>query len=249
MHTVAFMVESTTSNPNLSSIAQEFQPFKTKNVFYRCYKPVEGKENKWLCMFCEEEKSCNVKHGYNNGLNHLKTHNWRLAMIDESQTTLHCIVDDKSHNVCQWLKWVINLDLPFSFVNKKETRESTKLKSIDRNSITKYMHRVVLQVECYFQGNLPENFGTTIDSWSCFGIHYCGVYAVYATEEGVPVKLLLALSVFESEQSFGSDAHRKLLEATLKQYNRDINSVMFITADNCSTNKALVNIIGIPISM
>ena len=69
---------------------------------------------------------------------------------------------------------------------------------------------------------------------------------MYATEDDQPVKLLLALSVFEGEQSFGSEAHRILLEATLQQYNKSMGSLLFITADNCSTNKSLVYIIGVP---
>ena len=77
-------------------------------------------------------------------------------------------------------------------------------------------------------------------------VHYCGVYAIFASPVGKLIKLLLALSVFEGEQCFGSNAHCKLLEDTLEQYNRTKNSIIFITADNCSTNKSLVKIIDVP---
>lgn len=121
---------------------------------------LEGK--KWLCKFCTEEKIQNIKHGYNNGLSHIKTYGWRLAMVDGSQTTLDSIIDNKSSNAFRWLKWI--LDLSFSFINKPETRENTNLKPLDRHTLTKYMNRVVLQVECVFQGVLPSFFGVAMES-------------------------------------------------------------------------------------
>ena len=161
------MSQLTSEVGHLSAIAQSFYRHKTKDVFYGCYSAVLGRPNKWLCLFCKEEKTCNVAHGYNNGLNHIKTHDWKAAMDEQYQTTLDSIVDTKSKNVYRWLKWVINLDLPLSFVNKKETRQNTNLRHLDRHTLTKYMHKVVLQVELYFQQKMPSYFGIAMDSWSC----------------------------------------------------------------------------------
>jgi hypothetical protein len=46
---------------------------------------------------------------------------------------------------------------------------------------------------------------------------------------------------------FSAEAHEDFISETLEHYGRNLDCVEFLTGDNCSTNKALANIMRVPL--
>jgi hypothetical protein len=92
--------------------------------------------------------------------------------------------------------------------------------------------------------------GVMFDGWTGPDkVHYVGVFAVFPEKVlslpiGKPTtmrrQVLLALVPLLDEASFTAAAHVDYLVSTLKWYGKSFGNVLFIVADNCSTNGAIV---------
>ena len=68
--------------------------------------------------------------------------------------------------------------MPFSFADGELTRNNSNLESLSRQTLTKDMHCVVLEVEKVIRLILPDFFGLVFDDWSNRGSHFIGAYAL-----------------------------------------------------------------------
>ena len=69
------------------------------------------------------------------------------------------LINQKAQNVFAWLDWVCNDLMPFSFVDLPRTRKYSNLNPICRNTLTKYLNLVTLEVENAIKDRLPNKFG------------------------------------------------------------------------------------------
>jgi len=88
-------------------------------------------------------------------------------------------------------------------------------------------------------------FGLMFDGWSHLTMHFIGVYALYVVG-GRLQRTLLALSPLD-DGSQDADAHIELLRNVLAVYNKTVDMVQFIVADNCNTNRSIATKLGVPL--
>ncbi|KAG3117837.1 hypothetical protein PI125_g3415 [Phytophthora idaei] len=86
-------------------------------------------------------------------------------------------------------------------------------------------------------------FGVMYDGWIHGTMHFVAVYGQYVVG-GQLRRTLLAVSPLD-ERSQDADAHIALLCNVLAVYNKTIDMILFLVADNCSTNHSIVNKLGI----
>ena len=98
-------------------------------------------------------------------------------------------VDKKAINVHKWLKWIIESNLPFSFAESELTRNNTNLEYRYRQTLTKDMHCVVLEVEKVIKSILADSFGLVFDGWSDGGSHFIGAYTLCPCPDGSRILL------------------------------------------------------------
>lgn len=55
-------------------------------------------------------------------------------------------VDKKSYNIYKWIEWVVEDNLPFSFCEKRHTRENMCHEPISRTSLMKYLDCLASEV-------------------------------------------------------------------------------------------------------
>ena len=85
----------------------------------------------------------------------------------------------KGNNVFNWISWIIEDNLPFSFCERPNTRKFSKLDPISVDTLMKYIKLVTRRVEKMVADSLPELIGIIIDGWKEGTTHYIAVFAVY----------------------------------------------------------------------
>ncbi|RLN75737.1 hypothetical protein BBJ28_00007540 [Nothophytophthora sp. Chile5] len=155
-------------------------------------------------------------------------------------------VSSKELTVFRWLEWVIMRDMPLSEVDNPVTRGISNLDNFCSNSLALYITRLVVRVEALVRGMLPEHFGIMVDGWTDVSTHYIGIIATFM-EGGQYREVLLGCSPPLDEKQYTAAEHYELLEYVLSLYGRSISSPSVLIGDSCSTNKALADMMGIPI--
>jgi hypothetical protein len=156
-------------------------------------------------------------------------------------------VDSKSSNIYGWIDWIVAKNLPFSFCEDECTKKYTKLKPISVETLMKYMELLVLQVENRIKDDLPEEFAIIFDGWSEDSTHFIGIFAVFSSAKEITKQHLLAFTPLLDETDLSADSQSALIIDTLELYGKDISNVVCIIGDNCSTNKSVANILGVPL--
>ena len=84
------------------------------------------------------------------------------------------------------------------------------------------------------------------DGWTANGTsdHYVAVFAIFTELESLQHHLL-SLSPMDKED-FSAQSHKDYIEKVLLMYRKSISAIEFIVADNCPTNTALSNLLGVP---
>ncbi len=161
------------------------------------------------------------------------------------------IISNKARSIYAWIVVIIENNLPFTYVESESVRSmiSTKIDTISRKTITKYINNLSMTVVDIIADQLPNVFCLIIDGWSDGnGTHYVGIYACYNNiEQNVAKMLMLALSPLEDETNFTAQNHVNFIIDTLNWYNKTLNNVCCLIGDNTNTNPAIANIIGIPL--
>ena len=149
-------------------------------------------------------------------------------------------------NLYGWIDWICVDLLPFSFVEKELTRKYSKLTSISRNTLLKYMEKLTKQVEINIAKELPEKFSLIIDGWTCSSTHFVGLFASYSSVQGYSTAML-AFSPLANETSFTAHDHLDFIEYVLGVYGKSVINLIAITGDNAEVNRCLANLLNIPL--
>ena len=71
----------------------------------------------------------------------------------------------KAANAHNWVKWIIDNNLPFSFVEYKDTKEFATLDPISVDTLMEHLQNLVDQVRKKVATLLPGKFGLVVDGW------------------------------------------------------------------------------------
>jgi hypothetical protein len=110
------------------------------------------------------------------------------------------------------------------------------------------MEGVTKAVEGLIGEDMPDEFGIMLDGWTHGAEHYLAVFACWDTPDG-PRRALLSMSPImdEPDDHLGAEGHLIAIERFLPFFGKTIEGCKFIVGDNCSVNKRLATIMGVPL--
>ena len=92
-----------------------------------------------------------------------------------------------------------------------------------------------------------EKFALIMNGWSAGTTHFIGLFASYSNGLADPGSTLLAFSPFIDESNFGADQHVNFINwVVTKVYRKEMVCITCTTSDNCSTNKKVAELLGVP---
>lgn len=206
----------------------------------------------YTCL-CEKERKQKKGTGYQNLIEHIeRSHpDWKALMSETekgSKSKLTYFIDTKSSNIYSWIDWIVSENLPFNFCEKDSTRKYSKLTSISVETVMKYMELLVVEVEDRIRKELPEKFAIVFDGWSEDSTHFLGIFASFALDQQETIKRqLLAFAPLLDETDLSAESQSALIVDTIEFYGKNISNIVCIIGDNCSTNKAVANILEVPL--
>ena len=160
------------------------------------------------CSMCPKSRAQDTSAGYTNLVGHLEKYHPEYKKLyqddmvkSKGQPMLKYLkkrASAKAVNIYKWIKWVIDDNLPFDFVESEKTRENTKLDPISAKTLKKYMFALQKKVRSKIEKTLKKHkrLGTTTDGWS-FGVeHYLGMFATIVEDKDT-LDFLMTCSVHE----------------------------------------------------
>lgn len=155
---------------------------------------------------------------------------------------------EKSKNVFSWIEWIINDDLPFSFVDSLCTKKYSNLKSISSKTLEKYIVLLSTEVKKQIASVLPEKFSIIFDGWTSHNVHYIALFACFlCNSTNEKIQVLLSFSPLLDETSMSAFNHCEFINSSLENYGKSIKNVVCLTGDNCSTNKKISKDLNCPL--
>lgn len=124
----------------------------------------------------------------------------------------------------------------------------TKLPPVSVGTLTDNMESVTKTVEKIIGNELPDKFGLVLDGWSHGTEHYLAVFACFDSSAGPCFPLLsMAPIMDEPDDRLNAEGHRNAIERFLPYFGKSLSNVLFLVGDNCTVNKRLANLMGVPL--
>lgn len=205
---------------------------------------------KFLCK-CGADFKQDLKKGFPNLMSHLKLKHPEWESVMESKTidskaSLIRFVNKKATMMYSWIDWITGQNLPFSFVEQETTRRYSKLDSVSRNTLMKYIRDLTANVEVKIRSELPDRFGIVIDGWTEGSKHFVAVFAVYHVC-GFTKTPLLTIAPPLDETRYDAESQKAFIEDVLEVFGKDKSSLLFMVGDNAPVNKRIADLLEIPI--
>ena len=150
------------------------------------------------------------------------------------------------NNIYNWISWIIEDNLPFSFCERINTRKFTKLDQISVDTLMKYIKITTERVEKKVAEGLPNKFGIIIDGWKEGTTHYIAVFASYSEPDGARNYPLLAIAPPFDETTYTAENHKAFITDVLELFGKSLENLIYMVADNAPVNTCLADLIGIP---
>jgi hypothetical protein len=189
--------------------------------------------------------------GYSNLIQHLiaKHPNYKEqydAAVNSKEGSINGFLMkcQKTCAIMGWMDWIIDQNLPFSFVEKETSRKYSNLPPVSRETIKDYILKASKAVQEVIKSELPMEFGLVFDDWTDGSSHYCAIFATYL-KNGVVENPLLGFSPLLDETSLTAACHADYIVSILQQYDCSLDRLQFLVGDNCSTNKLLSTILNV----
>ena len=225
--------------------------------------------NIWKCRCGNERKVDVAKSGYNILLSHIKAKHPDYMQIYQEfvsssssasrnristavgtslQTKIDQFMDIKSRGIFKWLDWVIMDELELSFCESDRVREFTTLSKISSKTLKKYMMSLSSAVEDKIatMASASPCYALIFDGWTEDSYHFIGIYITLPKDNGFDIHLL-AMAPFLDQTSFTASNHKNFILATLERYRLQFSKLVCLIGDNCSTNKATADLLGVPL--
>lgn len=154
-----------------------------------------------------------------------------------------------SLNLFSWLEWILRNNLPLSFCENAAARRYSTLNPICVETLVSGMTALTKAVERSIASEMPDRFGLIFDGWTHSSEHYIAVYARYEVD-GVPKTPLLCMAPLleDEEEDLSARGHMEFLATMLpRDFGKQLHQCCFLVADNCSVNKRLATLMGVPL--
>ncbi|ETI47087.1 hypothetical protein F443_08620 [Phytophthora nicotianae P1569] len=192
--------------------------------------------------------------GYTNLMQHIRREHpsfaaeMLAATRGETGSLLH-YVRNSALNTFGWLEWIVLGNLPLSFCESRLSRRYTNLEPISVETLRGSLESVTRSVERAIAADLPERFGIIFDGWSHASEHFIAVFAWYEVDEAIRCPLLsMAPLVNEETDDLSAATHQAFLRTMLlRDYNKRLEQCVFPVGDNCSVNRRLATLMGVPL--
>jgi len=218
---------------------------------------VEGSTFK--CRQCK--KLLKASNGYTNLCNHAKNAHATtyeafvqagLAFVNNKANggdiTSFISVNDPVSNLFRWQELIVMNDFPLSTVNNKLMRKNCNLKPVCVNTLVRAMRKFHGRLRQAITEALPKEFALLFDGWDSGCNHMVATFAVFPhATTGKQQKILLGMSTLSNDTNQTADNHIETFAELLELYGRSTDDVLFIVADNCSTNIAIADRLGVPL--
>jgi hypothetical protein len=140
---------------------------------------------------CSTKRKYSPGAGYTNYITHLSSQHpdykaeyakEKLKAKKESKPMdkyLNKKVTKKGEAIWNWIDWVINENLPFSFVESSRARQYANIDAISVHTFKKYIEALYLKIKKKIEAILTKakTFGLIIDGWSNESDHYMAIFA------------------------------------------------------------------------
>ena len=139
----------------------------------------------------------------------------------------------------------------FLFCEKELTQKNSNLKPISVTTLKKYLFKVVEAVEKKITVKVATAplFALLFDGWTENSTHFVGLFIVYPGKEPSddPGLHLLAFAPLSDQTNFTAVNHANFIKASLEWYSLSPSCMFCLIGDNCQTNKATADILGVPL--
>ncbi|ETO78802.1 hypothetical protein F444_06353 [Phytophthora nicotianae P1976] len=168
--------------------------------------------------------------GYTNLMQHIRREHpsfaaeMLAATRGETGSLLH-YVRNSALNTFGWLEWIVLGNLPLSFCESRLSRRYTNLDPISVETL---------------RGSLESSHASE---------HFIAVFAWYEVDEAIRCPLLsMAPLVNEETDDLSAATHQAFLRTMLlRDYNKRLQQCVFPVGDNCSVNRRLATLMGVPL--
>ena len=144
--------------------------------------------------------------------------------------------------IYSWLDWIFSDLHNFNFVEKEKTREYSKLTNITIKTLLKYAEQLTIKVEGRIKKLLPYKFALIIDGWSKNSVHYLAIFAIFKFKD-TSKKRLLTISPLLDAEHLDAIEQSLFIKTILELYDKDTHKIIFMTGDNCPTNRLLARLL------
>ncbi|GMF62984.1 unnamed protein product [Phytophthora fragariaefolia] len=153
-------------------------------------------------------------------------------------------VDEVTSYMYDWLRWIVERNLPLSEVENPLTRQLDRMRPTSVKTFKIYMERVATRVDSVIAEDMVTRFGLMWDGWSCDTRHFVAVFAVYHCPD-VPKERLIGFSPTEDAQT--AEAQIDPMQGVLAVYDTTTAMIKFVVGDNCATSQSLATKLGVPL--
>ncbi|KAF1786282.1 Ribonuclease H-like domain [Phytophthora cactorum] len=144
-----------------------------------------------------------------------------------------------------------NMQPAAALLRNPETRRYSNLDPIGEEQFLEGIAYVGQHVKTIMRSELTDHFGLKLDGWSHNSEHYLAVFVCYELG-GQPRCPLLAMAplVQAPGQDLSAQGHVDFLRDMLSQdYGKPLENCLYLVGDNCTTNRRLAILMGIPLSL
>jgi hypothetical protein len=189
--------------------------------------------------------------GYSNLMQHIHAkHQDHVEIVAARRKDPKCSIfqmNPKCVKIFNWLTWIVHCNLPFSFIEEEPTKLFSNIKSLDVETLKKYMFLVAQELDVTIKNSLPDKFGLVIDGWSEKSVKYFSLFAEFPDPKTLNKEsVMLSISPLFDETNSTAANQASWVHDKLEEYGKAIGNVLYLVGDNENTNPALANILGVP---
>lgn len=144
--------------------------------------------------------------------------------------------------IAKWMALFVGRNQALSEVDDLLMRSLAAAKPIASKTSVRYMCYVAKKMGDRIAVNRGEALGIRFYDWTSRTPHFIAIYGLF-DKHGALQQMLLVVLPAEYGQS--TDDQIKLFDAILDVYKKDGTMLLFIVADNCTTNKAKATRLGL----